>query len=222
MQLKHTLLAAVISAGFVSQAFAHEITIAAGGLGSTLNVQQSFIDTTPITGIDVGSSGTDNSLGGEASVGYVWNVNSGFDIGFEFFYDFTGSMSITANTGQVTTLNNVWGIRGLPAFRITNNTKIYIDLGYAIIDQTIDVSGVNDGAGPAGFTTTSLKSSNTGGFQYGAGIETMIYNTIGIRLAYTAQEAAELSLVSDDGVESFNSTPTIYMFFFGASYHFQF
>ena len=222
MQFKHTLLAAALSAGFVVQASAHEITIAAGGLGSTLNVQQSFIDTTPMTGIDIGSSGTDNGLGGEASVAYVWNVNSGFDIGFEFFYDFTGSLSVTAPTGEVTTLNNIWGVRGLPAFRITNNTKIYIDLGYAIIDQTIDVSSIDNGAGPPGFTTTSLQSKNAGGFQYGAGVETMIYNTIGIRLAYTAQQAAELSLASDDGVETFNSTPTVYQFFFGASYHFQF
>ncbi|MFI4957046.1 MAG: outer membrane protein [Gammaproteobacteria bacterium] len=221
MQFKHTLLAAVISSGFIMQASAHEITFALGGLGTTFNVQQEYKDTDPATAGDLNGSGTANGLGGEAALAYVWNVNSGFDIGFEFFYDFTGNLQVKGPTNAITTLNNVWGVRALPAFRITNNTKIYIDLGYAMIDQTLDVADVV-GIGAAGFTTTSAKSSNTGGFQYGAGIETMIYNTVGIRLAYTAQQAAKLSLSDDDGDATFSSTPTVYQFFFGGTYHFQF
>ena len=219
MQFKHTLVAAALTAGFMGTACAHEITFALGGSSATLNAEQEFIDTTPGSGIDVHSTGNDTVLGGEFAAGYVWNVNSGFDIGFEFFYDFVSGLEVIAPSGESTTVDNIWGLRAKPAFRITNNTKIYIDLGYAIIDQTLDISNV---VGLSGFSATSAESKNQGGFQYGAGIETMIYNTIGIRLAYDVQQSAELSLDSDDGIESFTSTPTVYTFFFGATYHFQF
>lgn len=224
MQLKHTLLASALVAGFVLPASAHEITIALGGLGSSLSAQETFQDTG--LGIDITrNSGQATTLGGEASAAYVWNVNSGFDIGFEFFYSFTGNNLIVYNDdGTTTTVNNIWGFRGLPAFHITNNTKIYIDLGYAIVDQTFNVA--NAPLLDPSFTTTSVKSSYQGGFQYGAGIETMIYNSIAIRLAYTAQESRSVSLSGNAGTPSadqtFSSTPTVYSFFFGGAYHFQF
>lgn len=220
MQFKHTLLASAFAASFILPATAHEITFALGGLSSSLNSQQQYIDT--LFDVDDRDSGANTTLGGEAAVGYVWNVNSGFDIGFEFFYDFVSNLDVYSNLNALNTVDNLWGLRALPAFRITNNTKIYIDLGYAIIDQTLDISALDPSGSVPGFSSSSVKSKNKGGFQYGAGIETMIYNTIGIRLAYTAQESEELKLSSDDGTQEFRATPTVYSFFFGATYHFQF
>lgn len=224
MQFKHALLIGGLSAGFIMSASAHEITFAIGGLSSTLNSQQQYIDTTPGTGIDSRDSGSNTILGGEAALAYVWNVNSGFDIGFEFFYSYTGNnLDVYASSGALNTVNNVWGFRGLPGFHITNNTKIYVNLGYAIVDQKLDISGVDPSGHVPGFSSTSATSGSfDGGFQYGAGIETMIYNTIGIRLAYTAEESSALTLKSDNGAQKFEATPTVYSFFFGATYHFQF
>lgn len=220
MQFKHTLLATILATGFILPAAAHEITFAVGGLSSTLNSEQKYTDS--VSQADIHSAGTHTSLGGEAALGYVWNVNSGFDIGFEMFYDFVNDLQVYASYDALDTVNNVWGGRVMPAFRITNNTKIFIDLGYALIDQTLDISKVNPSGTVPGFSSTSVKSNNKGGFQYGAGVETMIYNTIGIRLAYTVQQTAELKLSSDDGTQSFKTTPTVYDFFFGGTYHFQF
>jgi opacity protein-like surface antigen len=220
MSHKHALLATLLAAGFITSASAHEITFAIGGLGSTMNAQQNY--TNHANGDDYNTSGVDGSLGGEAALAYVWNVNSGFDMGFEIFYDYVGNLEVTEVNNAVTTINNVWGGRVLPGFKITNNTKIYVSLGYALIDQELSIKNADAISGEPVFSDTSISSTNQGGFQYGAGIETMIYERIGLRLAYTAQESPELKLESDNKTAFFTSTATVYDFFFGLTYHFQF
>jgi opacity protein-like surface antigen len=106
----------------------------------------------------------------------------------------------------------------LPGFKITDNTKIYIDLGYNLMDQTLDVADANN---TSGYTTYTKEMNNQGGFQYGGGIETMIYSNIGIRLAYTVQQNSEVKFESENSTRYYASTPTVYNFFFGATYHFK-
>ncbi len=221
MQYKHALLTTILATSLTLPAAAHEITFAVGGLSSTLNALQSYIDTTPNAESNIQGSSVATSLGGEASIAYIWNVNSGLELGFEGFYDFVSGLEVQGTLGQRTSFNNAWGARGVPAFKITNNTKIFLTMGYVIVDQTLDISDVDPALIPL-FTTTSIESQNQGGFQYGAGVETLIYNTLGIRIAYTAEQSAELTLESDDTLASFNSTPTVYNFFFGMTYHLPF
>ncbi len=213
---KHLLLStALIPFAFAAQA--HEITIALGGLSSTLNSEQNFGRSAQSTDEGSHSAGTHTALGGEASLAYIWNVNSGFDLGFEFYYDFVGGLQVEGTTGMIDTVNTMFGARALPGFKITDNTKIYINLGYGIIDQTLDISNTH----PTDFSQTSMDFSNKGGFQYGAGVETMIYNNIGIRLAYTVQQNSEVTFESDGNKYYFTDTATVYNFFFGATYHFK-
>jgi len=218
-RIKHVLFALTASS-IALTVHAHEFTITLGGISSTLNSEQNFVTSGQSADEGAHSAGTHTSLGGEVAAAYIWNVNSGFDIGFEFYYDFVNDLKVEGSEKMINTINLMYGGRVLPGFKITSNTKIYIDLGYNLMDATLDISSANN----THFSSTEMDFTNEGSFQYGAGVETLIYKNLGLRLAYTVQQHGELKFDNDStsSPEYYEARPTVYNFFFGLSYHFPF
>lgn len=216
MQSSKHISLAILAASLGFTAHAHEFAITLGGISSTLNSEQNYVFVPQTSDQGSHSSGTHTVLGGEAAVAYIWNVNNGFDIGFEFYYDFVGGLTVEGSEHLINTVNLMYGGRVLPGFKITNNTKVYVDLGYNLMDTTMDVSNGHT----RGYVDTTKDFNNEGAFQYGAGVETMMYKNLGLRLAYTVQQNSEMKFESDDSARYYTATPTVYNFFFGLSYHF--
>lgn len=216
MNLKHISVVALLGASLSMPALAHEFTLG-GGLASD-KLDTEFKHTTTAAA-KIFSSASDTELGGEAFIGYVWQINSGFDMAFEFFYDF---MDVTTKEANGTSghyknnINNIMGVRALPGFRITNNTKLFLDLGYVNLENEIDIKD----AGASGFTSTT-KSTNVSGYRYGAGVQTKIYDNISLRVGYSVMDGFSAVKVSNTaGTESFSATPTLHVFNASVAWHF--
>lgn len=201
---------------FALPACAGEILIGATGFNGTLvtDFTQKFATFGGFTPTEFAVSAEDSQLGGGIYFGYVWNVNSGFNINIEGYYDFinvTVDQSVLSLQPLTHEINGIGGLRVLPAFKITNNTEIFIELGWAYISQT--------------FTDPNpLKSSikeNTSGFRYGAGVDTMIYENISLRVFYSViDQIAEQSLNHDEDGK-LTAQPNFNEFGVGVAYHFQ-
>lgn len=210
--MKNLLLPLGLAASLFSlPAAAGELILGATGFNANL-VADMTQDLTSTASFAV--SGEESQFGGGLYFGYIWNVNSGFNIGFEGYYDFidvTVSQSVLGNQPLEEKINGIGGLRALPGFKITNNTQIYLELGWAYVSQ--EFTNPNP-------VKSSLKE-NTSGFRYGAGLQTMIYDNISLRVYYSIiDELAEASL-SDTGIGKLTSTPTLNEFGVGVAYHFK-
>jgi len=79
-------------------------------------------------------------------------------------------------------VNTGWGIRVLLGVKLNNSTLLYIPLGY----MSTSLKGTNTATGiPSGVTASSGKSQYQGGFVYGVGLETAVYENFSIRGEYT-------------------------------------
>lgn len=193
-------------------ASAGELIIGIDGFNASLTTEytQDVAGTTD----KAADTGESSEFGGGLYGGYVWNVNSGFDIGFEAYYDWinvTTSVSLVTDQLLDEKITGIVGLRALPGFKITNNTKIFIEIGWALVFQEL-----TDNNPP-----TSTVKANTNGFRWGAGLQTMIYDNVSLRAYYSVID--ELSSVSIDNPTfgNFTATPTITEFGVGLAYHFR-
>ncbi len=200
---------ALASALFTLPAAAGEIIIGATGFNGTLVTD--FTNTFGSSNIAV--SAENSELGGGLYFGFIWNVNSGFNVGIEGYYDWIDvSVNNWANAGGQSLEDKVQGlggVRALPSFKITNNTEIYLELGLAIVSDTF--SDPNTGLS---------EKKNISAFRYGAGTQTMIYDNISLRVYYSViDQMAESSLTNPD--YKLTAQPSMNEFGVGVAYHFQ-
>ncbi len=78
-------------------------------------------------------------------------------------------------------VNTSWGVRVLPGVKLNNSTLLYIPLGY----MSASLKGTATATSTSGLTATASKSQYQGGFVYGVGLETVVYENFSIRGEYT-------------------------------------
>jgi opacity protein-like surface antigen len=198
---------------FALPAFAGEIIIGVDGFNGSMNTN--FTQKNDLIGFDPYAASAENfELGGGVYGGYVWNVNSGFNINFEANYDWinvTTTQSVNNIQPLTQEIKGLLGLRILPAFKITNNTELFLELGWAYVDLTF--SDPN----PVSVSMQEWVS----GFRYGAGVQTMLFQNISLRVFYSViDQLAETSMTHDvDGTVT--ATPNLNEFGIGVAYHFQ-
>ncbi len=219
MNMKKLSSTVLLGAAFAIPATAHELTVSLGLLSAGLD--SNFQQYTSASTGEERYSANNTELGGEAAFGYVWTINSGFDMAFELFYDFTSNtaeQTTTTNGNVSNTVSDTYGIRVLPGFYVTSNTKIFLDIGWANMNQDLDISKVITRTG----FSEDKKSESSSAYRYGAGVQTMIYDNFSLRASYVVTDgASKVSLTSDDGLYSYSATPTIQTFAVDLSYHFH-
>lgn len=193
---------------FTLPAFAGELII--GGTGFNGSLGSDFTQTGASTNIAV--SAENSELGGGIYFGYVWNVNKGFNVGLEGFYDFIDvsvSNSVSLPQPLEDKVEGLGGLRMLPGFKITNNTEIYLEIGMAFVSETF--KDPNSG---------SSEKATSIAFRYGAGTQTMIYDNISLRVYYSViDQLPEATISAEDyGV---TAQPSMNEFGVGVAYHFQ-
>lgn len=198
-----------------------EFSIGLGLLSSKLDSDFREVSTAGgATGFTEHYSASDTTLTGEASVGYTWNWTDRIDTGLEFYYDFghIETEQTATNLGYNThTVNSVLGLRALPGFYVTPMTKVFLDLGWAYIDQEISVKR----AGNASDYSKTSKSNHTSAYRYGAGVQMDLAKNFSLRAGYAVIDGGDkIKITSTDGTESMSAKPTIHNFAVNALYNF--
>lgn len=209
--MKKTLASLGLASFVLAQsAYAGEIIIGIDGFNATVNAD--FTQSLP--GFDFAGSAQNSQFGGGVYLGYIWNVNSGFNINLEGYFDYfnqTVSQSIFADMPLTEKIGNIGGLRALPAFKITNNTEIYIELGWAYLPVTFSDPNVGG---------SSIKQ-NTSAFRYGAGVQTMLYDNISLRIFYTIIDELQTLTLTNPTYGKLSAQPNLNEFGVGVAYHFQ-
>lgn len=205
-------------------AMAQEISVGAGALSTTMASKFSYYNDVRTTQVN----GQQQALTGEIYAGYAYNVNKGFDLGAEFFYDL-GGPEIEQNVVTPGYVKNAqkstMGIRILPGFNITPSTRVFLGVGYAWLSTTINIA---DTVPVKTFTSTSATKKGTS-LLYMAGLETMIYTSLGIRVSYSVLQASNAiasisssTTYADGAHEKYKAKPTMGEFFLGGVFRFTF
>ncbi len=87
----------------------------------------------------------------------------------------TGSATVNSKFSA----NTSWGVRALPGMKLNNSTLLYIPLGW----MSTSLKGTTSLTTTAGNASTS-KSQYQGGFVYGVGMETVVYENFSLRGEY--------------------------------------
>lgn len=229
--LQRNLCLLALGSALTLGASAHEFTFGAGALSNTMFSQLSYTNTTLFgtANNDVQVSATGTTITGEFYVGYAYNINKGFDIGLEIFYDLDGPEveQIVAEPRYLKySMKNAIGVRVVPGFNITPSTRLIADVGYLYMETNISVI---DLVTASDYTATSV-SKKTGMIVYGVGIETMMYESFGLRASYnvaprmgtvdSTNNAA--SITSTDGTVTYTGSPVLSMFYLGGIVKFTF
>jgi hypothetical protein len=217
-----------LGAALATPALAHEISFGVGALSLTMFSTITFTDTThpgPTPSFVWETTGTD--IAGEAYIGYAYNINKGFDIAAEFFYDFSGPKIDQYVDTQSYIINNsssTYGIRVLPGFNITPSARLFVDVGYTFMQTTVDVTHLSNASDFVNTTTTATTNKRHGAINYGAGMEMMFYKSVGLRASYTVTPASSNSATktSHDGTLSYQAKPSFYAFYLGGIFRFGF
>lgn len=227
---KRNLALLSISSILTFPALAHEFSFGAGALNISNFATVQFTDTL------IGGNPTfeweafASNITGEVYGGYAYNVNKGFDIGLEVFYDFKGPVvnQYEFDNHYISfETNNIIGVRVVPGFNITKNARVFFDVGYLWIESTINTTQLLNAS-----DFTSSNSTNTikrqGAIQYGAGFETMFYNNFGIRAMYSVTPSFNpnanngTSVTSTDGTQTYSIKPSYTAFYLGGILRFSF
>lgn len=224
MLMKRTLPALLLST-FALSASAHEISLGAGALSTTMFSRFSYADD---TNYQAKTDASTTAISGEVYFGYAYNINKGFDIGAEIFYDLGGpeAEQSVGTPGYVkNSLSNTIGIRVLPGFNITPSTRVYAGIGYAYMDTEINIKDTL-----TDLTFDKKTASKKGGsIFYTAGLETMFYTNIGMRVGYTVIDAASAQATisstntySNGAHEKYKAKPAFNEFYLGGIFRFGF
>lgn len=228
--LKRNLSLIALSSALILPAAAHELSFGAGALSVNMFNQLTFTDTAlpgpqPIFVYDANAT----TVTGEIYLGYAYNVNRGFDIAAEVFYDFASpklQQYVGFSSFVQTDYTNLIGVRVLPGFNITPSTRFFVDVAYLFLEGKLDTSHLVDASDFVNTNTTTNKWA--GAIQYGAGFETMIYESFGLRASYTVTPSVKssashgTSVTSKDGTITLSSEPTFYAFYLGGIFRFAF
>jgi hypothetical protein len=229
--LKRNLSWVLMGSALTLPALAHEISFGAGALDSVMFAQLSQTDTIiyPGTENDIQWSGTGTTITGEFYVGYAYNVNKGFDIGFEVFYDLDGpevEQYVNQPRYLKYSMKNGLGIRIVPGFNITPSTRVIAEVGYLFLQTEINVIDLTT---VPTFSTTSV-TENKGVVVYGAGLETMLYESFGIRASYNVaprmgtvdNTGSATSITNTHGTVTYTASPALGFFYLGGVIRFGF
>lgn len=216
MTIKHRSAAIILGAICATPAFAHDITLSAAMISSNLSSDVEHVTTTG-NNYDTAS---DTKLGAEFALGYFWKINSGFGLEFDFYYDYLGletkQSSGAAAGGHIThSVDGMIGLRMLPMLNITQNTKIYLDMGFGAFEQTID------GKKSGNTSAVGTKSADSIAFRYGGGISTMLYDNISLSIGYAVIDGgSSVTVKSANDQVKYSATPTIQYFGTAVTWHF--
>lgn len=212
--MKHWIASVGLAASLATlPVYGGELLIGITGFDGTMTSDY----TQTILGSKFAYSAENSQLGVGAYLGYVWNVNSGFNINFEGYYDyvdFTVSQSIVteieANAQPLTQkISGLGGLRVMPAFKITNNTELYLELGWADVDLTLTDANSNQSV-----------SAWISGFRYGAGLQTKLYQNISLRAYYSVVDQMAKQTINSPLDGTISAQPTFTEFGVGVAYHF--
>jgi opacity protein-like surface antigen len=234
MSFKHLfpiLLLSSITLAASAAGPSQEISVGAGALSTTMfNRFTYYNDPTllpafPHTQVTANST----SISGEFYFGYAYNINKGFDIGVEIFYDMGGPEieTMVVTPGYVkNALSNTIGLRVLPGFNITPSTRVYAGVGYGYMETSISVQDTETVL----FFQTLSATKKGGALFYTAGLETMIYTSLGIRAGYSVMNASQaIASVSSMNpypgtavYEKYKAKPSFSTFYLGGILRFGF
>lgn len=231
--LKRNLSLIALSSALILPASAHEFSIGAGALSSNLLSQISITDTTTYgtSNNDLQWSATGNTITGEFYVGYAYNINKGFDIGIEIFYDLSGpevEQWVLLPRYVKYSVKDALGVRIVPGFNITPSTRVIAEVGYMYMQTDFSVIDLDPDIAST-FTATSA-SKNTGMIVYGVGLETMVYENFGFRASYNVaprmgnidSSSNSVTLSTTDGTNTYEASPVLNMFYVGGILRFGF
>lgn len=133
-----------------------------------------------IGGVAISSNPAVNAIGfvGGVLAGYGQYVNDYLYLGAEIFIngsDAEENHSVNTYNAKVTA-NTAWGISFLPGYKLNNDSLLYVRLGYNQTQLKVQESTA---------TLAGSKTNTSSGFNYGLGIETMLYQNWSVRAEYT-------------------------------------
>lgn len=132
------------------------------------------------------------------------------------FTDHDGADSMTAEQEVEVTAN--YGIDFMPGYKINNHTLVYGRLGYnwarVKVEDDVTIHGVEVAGGDDDETST------VGGFHWGVGMESMVYENFSLRAEYTYTKFRHLDSDDDDSGSETEFTPADNQFMVGLLYHF--
>lgn len=218
--LKRNLPLALLTSALTLPALAHEISMGAGALNSTAYTQITRTDNTIPSNIEVSATGT--AVTGEFYLAYAYNVNKGFDIAFELFYELDGPEveQYAGDENYLThSIKNAIGARIVPGFNITPSTRVIAEVGYLYMRTEVGVENILSPAFP-----TSSETKDSGVIVYGVGMETMLYDNFGLRASYTIAPTMGdgVSITSTDGTLTYDANSSLGYFFLGTILRFGF
>lgn len=158
-----------------------------------------------------------------------WNgsIFAGYGQYFDYFYIAGEILALGPDTqttwgsgstvaGQHNNKVNVhatYGISLLPGVRLNNTSLFYVRLGYLRTDFSNNQSGTIPSTGA---TYSSSNSEWKNGFNYGLGIETLVYDNVSVRGEYTYTQYG--SSFGSNSITSYK--PSNNQFVLGVLYHF--
>lgn len=164
-----------------------------------------------------------NGWVGGLMVGYGQYLNDAFYLGAEVFGNYSDAdagFSATATApGATVAFNNSirvrgsWGVAVLPGVRLNDGALGYVRLGYnwANIRTSDSITGIPGSPGVN-------KSHTSSGFNFGVGIEALMYENWSVRAEYTHTNYS--SFTSNFGASNTKYSPSDNQFMLGAIYHF--
>ena len=171
------------------------------------------------------SSSTSGSL-----TGWVGGLFVGYGQYFSDYYYLGGELLGNYNNNSQTLLSandsagnsefltgkakGTWGISLLPGIKMNETTLGYLRLGYDWTNFQLNSSATVAGVG----SFSSSKSSTQGGFDFGLGLETLVYQNWSVRTEYN--HVWYSSINSSSGSTSGSMSPSDNQFMLGAVYHF--
>jgi hypothetical protein len=231
--LKRNLSLIALSTFIALPTFAHEFSFGVGALSTTMFSQISYVDTATFgtTNNDIEWSANGSQITGEFYVGYAYNINKGFDIGVEIWYDLDGpevEQFVVEPRYIKHSMQNAIGVRVVPGFNITPSTRIIGEVGYMYTQMELSVVDLDPTL--ASQFSSSSTTKNKGFITYGVGLETMVYQNFGFRASYNVlppqsnsdSSTNSVSITSTDGTVTYSATPVVNFFYVGGILRFGF
>jgi len=164
-----------------------------------------------------------NGWGGGIFGGYGMYFNNLYYLAGEIFVNGTSasqseSSIVTTAAGAATSINGTvsvgasWGVSVLPGLKLNDSSLGYIRLGYE--QAKIRAQGSATTTTGGGASVSASKNNWQGGFNYGVGIETAVYQNVSVRTEYNHTSYSSFS----NAVTSVN--PSDNQFTLGLIYHF--
>lgn len=120
-------------------------------------------------------------------LGYGQYINDALYLGGEVMGDYSDANSnVTTTTPFVTATSQIrvrgsWGVAVLPGVRLSDSTLAYVRLGYNWANIRAHNAATILGVG----AVTINKTNSSSGFNFGVGIETLVYEDWSVRAEYT-------------------------------------